>query len=73
MSIEETLINKYGAVMNISQLAVLLGRSPEALRQALRKSCEWAHQINAAKFYLGKRLYFRTPDIAKVLSGSGAE
>ena len=68
VSIEETLVSKYGAVMNIAQLAAVLGRSPEGMRQSLRTSNAWVQRINATKFQLGRRVYFRTLGIAKVLS-----
>lgn len=72
MTVEENLVSKYGTVLTLNDLAQILQRSKNGLRQTLRTSSPWVQQINAEKFYLGKRLYFRTPGIAKVLSNSEA-
>jgi hypothetical protein len=69
MSIEEQLIKQYGPLLNTAQLAVVLHRSVESLRISLRSSSEWARAINTAKLQLGRRTYFRTGDVARVLSG----
>jgi hypothetical protein len=67
MNIEDNLVNKYGSVLTLSDLAQILQRSKNGLRQSLRSSSPWVQQINSAKFHLGRRVYFRTPGIAKVL------
>jgi hypothetical protein len=72
MTVEENLVNRYGSVLTLTDLANILQRSKNGLRQTLRSSSPWVQQINAEKFYLGKRLYFRTPGIAKILSKSEA-
>jgi len=46
-----------------------LDRSAEGLRVSLRNDTEWARQLNAAKMKLGRRVYFRTAEIAKFLGG----
>jgi hypothetical protein len=69
MSIEEQLVKQYGPLLSAAQLAVVLHRSVESLRISLRSSSEWARAINAAKLQLGRRTYFRTGDVARVLSG----
>lgn len=69
MQIEEALTKQYGPLLSISQLANVLDRSAEGLRLSLRTDSEWTRPINAAKLKLGRRVYFRTAEIAKVLSG----
>lgn len=69
MQIEEALTAQYGPLLSIAQLAQVLDRSAEGLRISLRADAEWSRKINAARLKLGKRVYFRTADIAKVLSG----
>lgn len=69
MTIEETLIKSYGPLLSVAALATVLDRSPDGLRISLRSSTDWALAINAAKFRLGRRVYFRTADIARLLSG----
>jgi hypothetical protein len=67
MTAEETLIRQYGQLLSINQLAAILDRSPDGLRSTLRSSGEWVNKINATRFRLGRRLYFRTVAVAGVL------
>lgn len=64
---EETLIRQYGPLLSINQLATLLDRSPDGLRITLRSSGEWVSKINATRLRLGRRVYFRTAEVANVL------
>ncbi len=64
---ENTLIGRYGPLMNMAQLASILDRSPEGLRVTLRSTGEWVEKINATRLRLGRRVYFRTSEIADVL------
>lgn len=64
---EDTLIGRYGPLMNMAQLASILDRSPEGLRVTLRSTGEWVEKINATRLRLGRRVYFRTSEIAQVL------
>lgn len=68
MTIEETLLKGFGPLLSISQLANILDRSPEGLRISLRNSSEWATRINKTRLKIGRRVYFRTSEIAEVLS-----
>ncbi len=69
MEIEEVLTKEYGPLLSIVQLAKVLDRSAEGLRISLRGNSGWSGPINAARLKLGRRVYFRTADIARVLSG----
>lgn len=69
MHIEEALTGQYGPLLSLAQLAKVLDRSAEGLRVSLRNDTEWARQLNAAKMKLGRRVYFRTAEIAKFLGG----
>ena len=69
MHIEEALTGQYGPLLRMAQLAKVLDRSAEGLRVSLRNDTEWAKQLNAAKMKLGRRVYFRTAEIAKFLGG----
>ena len=70
MQIEETLTNLYGPMLTITQLAKVLDRSAKGLTISLRSDSDWTRSINAAKLKLGRRVYFRTAEIAKFLSGA---
>ena len=63
----ETLTMQYGPLLSITQLAALLDRSPDGLRITLRSSGEWVSKINATRLRLGRRVYFRTAEVASVL------
>ena len=67
MSAEETLIRQYGPLLSINQLAAILDRSPDGLRTTLRSFGEWVNKINATRLRPGRRLYFRTVEVADVL------
>lgn len=69
MTMEENLVDRFGPLIPLAKLAVLLDRSPEAVRMFLRSNSSLAQQINSAKLKIGRRLYFRTLDVAQVLSG----
>ena len=69
MTIEETLLREYGPLLSVVQLAKVLDRSVEGLRVSLRSDTKWSRSINGARLNLGRRIYFRTTEIAKVLSG----
>ena len=67
MTAEETLIKQYGPLLSINQLAGILDRSPDGLHTMLRSPGEWANKINATRLKPGRRLYFRTVEVADVL------
>lgn len=69
MKIEEALTKEYGPLLSYVQLAKVLDRSAEGLRIALRTDSDWTRPINAARLKLGRRVYFRTAEVAKMLSG----
>lgn len=69
MTIEENLVERFGPLMRLAGLASLLDRSPEAVRMYLRSDSELAQRINTAKLKVGRRLYFRTMEVARVLNG----
>lgn len=66
----EILKEKYGAVMTLEQLAETLSRKPEGLRMALSRKEPWARDINTAKVYIGRRMYFPVEVVAKLLDGT---
>ena len=64
---ESSLVKRYGPLMNLTQQATMLDRSPDGLRITLRSSGEWVARINASRLRLGRRVYFRTAEIAEIL------
>lgn len=67
MTIEETLLGSYGPLLSFNQLAKVLDRSPEGLRISLRSSNDWSKQINSARKKIGRRVYFKTSEVAQFL------
>lgn len=68
MTIEDTLLQRFGPLLSIAQLATVLDRSPDGLRISLRATNDWAQRINKSRLKIGRRVYFRTSQIAEVLS-----
>jgi hypothetical protein len=68
MTIEESMTQQYGPLLSITQLAAILDRTPEGLRITLRSSAEWVNGINSTRLQLGRRVYFRTSEIAALLA-----
>lgn len=68
MTIEDTLLQRFGPLLSIAQLASVLDRSPDGLRISLRATSEWATEINKARLKIGRRVYFRTSQVAELLS-----
>ncbi len=66
MTAEKTPIQQYGPLLGINQFAGTLDRSPDGLRTAPRSSGEWVNKINATRLRPGRRLYFRTVEVADV-------
>ena len=71
-TIEQTLLNRYGPLLTILILAHILDRSPEGLRISLRNNSESSAKINAARIKIGRRVYFKTAEIAQILSEASA-
>lgn len=69
MKTEEILVKSYGALITLPQLATVLSRSTEGLRLSLRRESAWTLRINAARVKVGRRIYFRTADIANLFDG----
>ena len=70
MTMEENLVTRFGPLMPLAGLATVLDRSPEAVRMFLRSNSDLAQYINKTKLKVGRRLYFRTSEVAFVLSGA---
>lgn len=67
MSTEIFLLEKYGPLLSLVQLASLLNRSADGLRLSLRQNGELSQKFNPARKKIGRRVYFRSALVAKVL------
>ena len=64
-----SMFDKYGPLITLGQLAQMLDRSADGVRMTLREASPYAEQLNLAKVRIGRRIYFRTPDVAQLLLG----
>lgn len=65
------MFERYGPLLTLSQLAQILNRSTDGIRITLRDPTPASQKLSAAKVHIGRRLYFRTLEIAEIiLSGA---
>lgn len=67
---EEQLIERYGILLSLEDLADVLKRSKDGLRIALRGDSEFARAWCSAKKKIGRRVYFRASDVARLIDGN---
>ena len=64
----EIMTHRYGVLMNYEQLGAVMHRSAKGIRISLAHSdSEWARSINLAKRKIGRRVLFKTSDIANII------
>lgn len=69
-STSDHLLEKYGPLMTIEQLAQVLSRKGSGLRGVLQKPTEpWMFELNRVKRRIGRRIYFPTDAVAALLRG----
>ncbi|NKJ22035.1 DNA-binding protein [Dyella sp. SG609] len=67
-STEALLLNKYGSpLLSLDAVAEILGRSSNGLRVSLSGNNEIACKLRPAKIKLGRRVYFRISEIARLI------
>lgn len=72
-STEQILIDLYGPLLSLEQLATVLKRSKDGLRLTIRGSSEFATAIQSCRVRLGRRVYFNSLQIAKLMIGGEKE
>ncbi|MFJ7882376.1 DNA-binding protein [Pseudomonas sp. FSL R10-0056] len=70
MSTEQYLVEKYGPLMTLSQVAELFGRSPDGLRFTIRQDSDLGRRLSAEKKKLGRRVYFLAVGVARLIDES---
>lgn len=71
MRIEDILLDTYGPLLTVQQLADVLKRSTNGLRWSLRHQ-ESMEEIRSARVRIGRRIYFRSGEIAEILENKPA-
>ncbi|QLC72630.1 DNA-binding protein [Pseudomonas sp. LPB0260] len=69
MTVEETLLNRYGGspLLSLEQLAEVLHRSKNGLRISLSGENELSAKLHPCKVKIGRRIYFKTSAVARVI------
>jgi hypothetical protein len=64
----KTLADQWGVLLNYEALGKVMNRSPDGLRLSLAQNrSDWARRVNAAKVKIGRRVLFRTAQIAALI------
>ncbi|MFY1665402.1 plasmid-related protein [Pseudomonas sp. Pseu.R1] len=71
MTTEQYLLERFGPLMSIVDLAAILGRSPGGVRVALYSNTEISKRLKPTMLKIGRRVYFRTLQVKEVLSLDG--
>lgn len=69
MSTEKLLMQKFGPLLSLEELSVILKRSRDGLRISLSTNSDFAQQWNATKIKVGRRVYFRSAEVARLIDG----
>lgn len=67
MDVERSLIDRYGPLLTLSDVAEILRRSPDGLRVSLGRENEVSQKLNPAKKKIGRRIYFRVSAVAELI------
>ena len=67
MSTEAFLLQKFGPLLSLEQLAGLLDRSTDGLRLSLAQDGEISQKFGPARKKIGRRVYFKSALVATVL------
>lgn len=67
MDAASILVQIYGPVMNIDQVAEILKRTPGGLRFTLRGNCALATKLNPGRLKIGRRVLFKTLVVAAII------
>lgn len=67
MTTEEYLLEKFGPLMGMADIAQLLGRSADGVRVALYSDSDVSRRLKPTMVRVGRRVYFRTLQVVDVL------
>jgi len=71
MNISDILLERYGPLLTLEQLATVLDRSPSGLRWSIHNQASM-QDIKRTRVQIGKRVYFRSGEIAEILENKPA-
>ena len=67
MKTENWLLQQFGVLMTLNDLATVLNRSLDGLRMTMHGNSNLGQQLRRAKRKIGRRVHFRIEDIAKII------
>jgi len=73
MTTEQYLLQQYGPLMSLTDVASLLDRSPEGVRVALYSNTDISRKLKPTMLRVGRRVYFRTLQVKDALTLDGAK
>lgn len=67
MNTDEFLLGRFGPLMSLTDVAGILGRSPDGVRTALYSDNETSRRLKPTMLRVGRRVYFRTLQVKDAL------
>lgn len=67
MTTEEYLLDKFGPLMSLPDIANLLGRSIDGVRVSLYSDTDVSRKLKPTMIKVGRRVYFRTLQVKDAL------
>ncbi|NYT68832.1 DNA-binding protein [Pusillimonas noertemannii] len=64
---EEQLVERYGILLSLDELSDVLKRSRDGVRVAMLGNSEFARIWGPLKRKIGRRVYFRASDVARLI------
>ena len=71
MTTEQYLLQQYGPLMSMTDIAALLDRSPEGISVALYSDTDVSRKLKPTMLRIGRRVYFRTLQVKEALALDG--
>lgn len=68
MTTEEYMLERFGPLMSIADIASLLRRSPDGVRVALYSNTDVSRKLHPTMMRVGRRVYFRTLQVKDALA-----
>lgn len=68
MTTGEYLLGRFGPLMSVADIALLLGRSPDGLRVTLYTDTDVSRRLRPTMLRVGRRVYFRTLQVTEALN-----
>jgi hypothetical protein len=74
VSTEQLILEKFqgSPLLSIEQVATILHRSKDGLRITLSGNSEFAQKLKNTRLKIGRRIYFKTEEIARLIDEAGA-